>query len=61
MGIIEEPCPVCGGVVEQIDIMPTGLKFDVYPKAATVYKCLSDPSIDHMPASWQPNHHPGTR
>jgi len=55
MGIIDEACPVCGGVVERVDIMPAGLKFDVFPRAATVYKCRSDPSVDHIPAGWKPD------
>jgi hypothetical protein len=55
MGIIDQPCPVCGGVVERVDSMRTGLKFDVMPRPATVYKCLSVRTIDHIPAGWKPD------
>jgi hypothetical protein len=55
MGLIDERCPVCGGYIERVDVLPTGLKFDgVIPHVTTMYKCLSEPSIGHMPANWHP-------
>jgi len=56
MGIIDERCPACGGYVERVDMLPTGLKFDgLIPLVTTTYKCRSDGSIGHMPANWRPH------
>jgi hypothetical protein len=55
MAIIDEPCPVCGGDIEETVIRSRALRPGGSGGRETIaYKCLSKPAIGHLPPNWKP-------